>query len=205
MNQKFHQTVLPIFRLLLFRGTPIEVNGSIPTIVVLAVLLVLLVWLGLPSGDSISPDRDVASDVRMVYLAIPILAYAIATLMILTVLNIRRFSDRFPKTISACLGLLLLFQMGAFTLRVFLNSLPTTFEFISGLLGWVLIFWLVGALGYVFAHAFSLKLYQGVLAALVISLISAFLSSILTGMVLPGEVGTLIELQRLSIENSASD
>lgn len=190
---------------MLFRATPIDVNGSIPTIVVFSILLVVSVWLGLPSADSISTNKEVVSAVRKVYIAIPIIAYAIATLIILTVLNLRRFTDRFPKTISACLGLLLLFQVGAFTLRIVSNFLPSSFSFLFDLIGWVLTFWLMGALGYVFAHAFSLKLYQGLLVVLVISLISVFLSSILIGLVLPGEVGTLIELENLSIEGATTE
>ncbi len=196
---------LPIFRLLFFRGSPVDVNGSLPTIATFAILLVALVWLTLPSEGSTNLSSEVVSDVRTVLLVIPIISYALAALMIFTVLNIRKFNDRFPKTISACFGLLLLFQAGAFLLSLLSMFFGSSLLFIFGAVHIAMFCWFIGAGGYVFLHAFNLKLYQGILATIVIILVSSVIAGIITGIVLPEEVGTLAELQNQLFEMRTSE
>ena len=206
MSQKFHQMFLPIFRLLLFRGSPVDVNGSFPTIATFAILLVAFVWFTLPSASSMDLSPEVVSDLRKVFLVIPIITYAFAALMIFTVLNIRKFNDRFPKTIAACLGLLLLFQVGVFLLDVFSMIFGEILNFIFGALQIAMFCWFIGVGGHVFLHAFSLKLYQGILATVVvIMLISTVIAGIVVGIVLPEEVGTFAELQNQLFENRLSE
>lgn len=195
----------PIFRLLLFRGSPVDVNGSFPTIATFAILLVAFVWLTLPSKGSTNLSPEVVSDLRKVLLVIPIITYAFAALMIFTVLNIRKFHDRFPKTISACLGLLLLFQAGVFLLSILTIVFGSILSFIFGTVQIAMFCWFIGAGGYVFQHAFSLKLYQGILATIVIMLVSTVIAGIIVGMVFPEEVGTFAELQNQRFEIQSSE
>lgn len=187
--------LLPIFRLLLFRGSPVDVNGSLATIATFSILLVALVWLTLPSAGSTNLNPEVVSDLRKVLLVIPIITYAFAALMIFTVLNIRKFNDRFPKTISACLGLLLLFQAGMFLLSILSMFFGSSLRSIFGAVQIAMFCWFIGAGGQVFLHAFSLKLYQGILATIAIILVSSLIAGIITGIVLPEEVGTYAQLQ----------
>lgn len=205
MSQKFHQKFQPIFRLLLFRGSPIDVDGSFATIATFAILLVAFVWLSLPSAGSTNLSPEVLSDLRVLYLVLPIISYAFAALVIFTVLNIRRFSDRFPKTISACLGLLLLFQAGVFLLYLSSMFLGSILGFIFGPVQIVMFCWFIGAGGYVLRHAFNLKLYQGILAAIVIILVSTVIAGIIARIVLPEEVETLAELQKQLLEIRSSE
>lgn len=192
---------LPIFRLLLFRGSPVDVNGTFPTIATFAILLVACVWLTLPSEGTLNLSPEVISDLRKLYLVIPIMSYAFAALMIFTVLNVRRFNDRFPKTISACLGLMLLFQAGVFLLSILSVFLRSIFGFIFGAIELGMFFWFVGAGGYVFQQAFNLKLYQGILAAFAILLISTVIAWIIAGLVFPEEVKTLDLIRRQLLDN----
>ncbi|MCY3540714.1 MAG: hypothetical protein OXH31_02230 [Gammaproteobacteria bacterium] len=195
----------PIFRLLLFRGSPVDVNGSFPTIATFTILLVAFVWLTLPSQGSTNLSPEVVSDLRKVLLVIPIVTYAFAALMIFTVLNIRKFNDRFPKTISACLGLLLLFQAGVFLLSILSIVFGSILSFIFGTVQIAMFCWFIGAGGYVFQHAFSLKLYQGILATIVIMLVSTVIAGIIVGIVFPEEVGTFAELQNQRFEIQSSE
>lgn len=180
-------------------------NGSLATIATFAILIVALVWLTLPSGGTTNLSPEVVSDLRKVLLVIPIITYAFAALMIFTVLNIRKFNDRFPKTISACLGLLLLFQAGTFLLSILPMFFGSSFRSIFGAVQFAMFCWFIGAGGQVFLHAFSLKLYQGILATIVIILISSVIAGIITGIVLPEEVGTFARLQDQLFELRSSE
>ena len=195
----------PVFRLLLFRGSPVDVNGSVPTIATFAILLIAFVWLTLPTGGIANLSQEVIADLRKVFMVIPLIAYALAVVMILTVLNVRKFSNRFSKTISACLGLLLLFQVSVFALDLMSKFLPSMLGFIFGILEMVLFGWFVGVGGYVFSHAFNVKLYHGVLAAIVILMLSIFFASIITGLVLPEELKTFAEIQSMTAESLISE
>lgn len=180
-------------------------NGSPATITTFSILLVALVWLTLPSAGSTSLNPEVVSDLRKVLLVIPIITYAFAALMIFTVLNIRKFNDRFPKTISACLGLLLLFQAGMFLLSILSMFFGSSLRFIFGAVQITLFCWFIGAGGQVFLHAFSLKFYQGILATIAIILVSSLIAGIITGIVLPEEVGTFTRLQDQLFELRSSE
>ena len=205
MSQKFHQLLRPIFRLLLFRGSPVDVNGSLATIATFAILFVALVWLTLPSAGSTNLSAEVVSDLRTVLLVIPIITYAFAALMIFTVLNMRKFNDRFPKTISACLGLLLLFQAGMFLLSILSMFFGSSLRSIFGAVQIAMFCWFIGAGGQVFLHAFNLKFYQGILATIVIILVSSVIAGIITGIVFPEEIGTYARLQDQLFELRSSE
>ena len=195
----------PIFRLLLFRGSPVDVNGSVPTIATFAILLIVFVWLTLPTTGTANLSQEIISDIRKLFMVIPLVTYALAALMILTVLNVRKFSSRFSKTISACLGLLFLFQVGVFALDLVSKFLPSVIGFIFPIVDMVLFVWFVGVGGYVLSHAFNMKRYQGVLAAIIILLLSIFLASIITGLVLGEEVKTFAELQSMTTDSLRSE
>lgn len=195
----------PTFRLLLFRGSPIDVNGGLPTIATFAILVVAFVWLKLPTEGSTNWSPEIVSDLRTLYLVLPIMSYALAAVMILTFLNIRRLPDRFPKTISACLGLLLLFQAGEFLLFLLSTFLGSILGFFLGAAQIAMLCWFIGAGGYVFLHACNLKLYQGILAVIAIILVSSVIAGIIAGIVLPEEVRTYAELQNQIFESRSSE
>lgn len=198
MSPKIHQMFQPIFHLLLFRGSPTDVRGDIPTIATFSILLVGLIWLTLPTAAGSNLDPDVISDVRKLFMVIPVVAYFVGALLILTALNVFQDRSRVPKTLASCLGLLLLFQGGSFFLDLLFRFLPSILGFIFFIVDTALMIWFIGAGGYVFQHAFNLKLYQGVLAVLFILLLSFFIGGIVTGILLPSEIRTLTELQGLN-------
>lgn len=177
MSPKIHQMFQPIFRLLLFRGSPTDVSGDIPTIATFSIFLVALIWLTLPTAGGSDLDPEVISDVRMVFMVIPLIAYVIGAILILTALNVFKDSSRVPKTVAACLGLLLLFQAGSLFLDLLFRFLPSALGFIFFVVDTAMMIWFIGAAGYVFQHAFDLKLYQGVLAVLFILFLSFFIGA----------------------------
>lgn len=195
MNPKIHQMFQPIFRLLLFRGSPTDVSGNVTTIATFAILLLALIWLTLPTAGGSDLEPDVIADVRSVFMVIPLVAYVVGALLILTALNVFQDSSRIPKTLASCFGLLLLFQAGNFFLDLLFRFLPSVLGFIFFVVDTALMIWFIGAAGYVFQHAFNLKLYQGVLAVLFILFLSFFIGGIVTGIILPSEIRTLAELR----------
>lgn len=197
--------IQPIFRLFLFRGSPTEVNGNVATITTFALLLVAITWLMLPSSNSSDWDPDVLEDVRRVLLMIPLLQYAFVVLLIFTVLNIRKLNDRFAKTVAAYLGVQLVLQICDFGTNVISSFMSSNFRFI--LIGFqaALFVLLFGVSGYIFRHAFNIKLYQGVLAAIVMYLVAYFLAGVVTGLLLPNEVHTLSDILRADLTVPTSE
>ena len=185
-----------IFQLFLFRGSPADVNGNVPTIATFATLLVAFTWLMLPTSNTFDLSPDILREVRQVLFLIPILQHAFAALMIFTVLNIRKSSARFAKTVSAYLGVHLVFQVCEFSLGALSGFLPTFLGFILTGAQFILFVWLFGVLGHIYRHAFNIKFYQGVLAGIGIMILSYFLAGIITGLMFPDEVQKLGELMR---------
>ena len=196
----------PIFRLLLFRGSPTDVNGSLPAIGTFAFLVLAFAWLTLPTERSTNLSPEEILSLRTVLLVIPIITYALVALMIFAILNIRKFNDRFSKTISACFGLLLLYQVGIYFFSLFLPwFFGSISPFINGAVQFAMFCWFIGAGGYVLLHAFSLKLYQGVLASIVLMFVASVISGIITSIVFPDAVGTFAEIQNQLYEMGSSD
>ena len=195
----------PIFRLFLFRGSPADINGNLSTIATFAILLVAITWLMLPSSNVGTSDPDVIQDVRRVLLVIPLFLYAFVALIIFTVLNVRKFSSRFAKTVSAYLGVQLVVQMCDFCSSAIGGIMPAGFRSIFSLVQVVLFIWFIGVTGHIYRHAFSIKLYQGVLASIGIYVIAYFLAGVVSGLLFPSEVQTVGELLRVNLEIPGSE
>lgn len=186
-----------IFPLCLLRGSPANINVAIPTITALAIFLVVLAWfggggIGTVGGSDLSPEEH--SALQRVITVIPLLQHAFATLMIFTVLNIRRFNSRFAQTITAYLGIQVLFQTSNVCIGFLSSFFPSGLAVVFGGVQLALQVWFFGVMGYICRHAFGIKMFQGVLASIVIILLSYFLAGIATGLFFPEAMKILVEL-----------
>lgn len=186
-----------IFRICLLRGSPADVNASIITITTFAVLLIALAWMG---GGGIGTTRGLElsteelNAVQRVITAIPLLQHTFATLMFFTVLNIRQFVGRFAQTLTTYLGVQVVFQAGVVGVSVLSTLFPSGLILLFGALQLTLQIWFFAVMGHVYRHAFSIKMYQGVLAAIVIIFLSYFLAGITAGLLFPDSMLALVKL-----------
>ncbi len=188
-----------IFRLCLLRGSPADVKATVPNIASFVLFLVVLAWLG-GGGIGTVNRSDLSAEelkaLRTVITVIPLLQHAFAALMIFTVLNIRRFIGRFAQTLTSYFGIQVLFQAGVVTTGVVFSLFPSQPALLLvAVVQLAIQIWFFAVLGHICRFAFNIKMYQGVLAAIVIMLLSYFLAGIATGLLLPEGMRFLVDLE----------
>ena len=98
--------------------------------------------------------------------------HAVAIVLIFVVLKLKHRLHRFRITLQSYFGVFVLFQLVGMLLQLLSRaSFPAAIQTVLSL-AWLT--WSCGVFGYVFASALDIKLYQGVLFALAVNVLSYF-------------------------------
>lgn len=171
---------------IVFRGSVRNVQGDNVTILTFLLLLVLLELYPLVS---LFVDAELASELfehRTTIWLLALLWHGLAMVMIFAVLKLKDSGNRFRGTLASYFGVFIFFQLVGVLLQ--LLSQGTLHSGVRTVLLFVWLSWSCCVFGYVFGSALSIKLYQGILVALLINFVSYVLAFVVIGSILSGEL-----------------
>ena len=141
----------------------------------IVIFVLALMILELNPLISLFTSVEIASKLlehRFIIWLLAIVWHAGAIVLIYLSLKLTQLVDRFRSTLMSYFGVFVLFQLLGLLLQLLDRaSLPTA---IQAVLSLVWLTWSCGVFGYVFGSALDIKLYQGVIVALVINVLSYF-------------------------------
>ena len=165
----------------IFRGTLRDVEGDNTTIVIFIVLLLLLELNPLVSLFTSSEIASKLLEHRIIIWLLALVWHAGVIVLIFLSLKLRHLVNRLRSLLVSYFGVFVLFQLMGLLLQLLDRALiPTVMQTV---LSFVWLTWGCGVFGYVFGSALDIKLYQGVIVALAVNVLSYFAAFVLIALV----------------------